>query len=104
MAYLKGKGYVGYGEIVTTAVMAKDFKVSDGSYLFENPLSQPKIKKDKDDPERADWTVGVHWYKTVNKNSGIWKKGLFANQNIVCKLRDKETIEYLRVPFSIEFD
>jgi len=104
LAYLKGQGYVGYGEVVSTAVMAKDFKVIDGSYLFDNSLLQSNIKMSKDIPELADWTVGIKWIKTVSKENALRKKGIFANQNIVCKLRDKETIEFLKEPFSIEVD
>ncbi|MDR6190615.1 hypothetical protein QE372_002930 [Agrobacterium pusense] len=38
--------------------------------------------------ERAEYAVGVDWRKTVEPSQAKWFKGAFANQNIVCKLRD----------------
>jgi hypothetical protein len=104
LAYLKGTGYVGYGEINSTAVMAKDFNLTDASLLFDQELRQPNIKNQKDDPEEADWTIGVKWIKALDRNNALWQPKLFANQNVVCKLRDSGTIEYLKKHFQIELD
>ena len=104
LAYLKGKGYVGYGEVTSTAVMAKDFRISNNSLLFENDLKQPGIKKNSDNPELADWVVGIKWIKVVKREQAVTKPGIFANQNIVCKLRDQSTLEYLSSFFPIAND
>ncbi|MRH41593.1 hypothetical protein GH741_02765 [Aquibacillus halophilus] len=54
-AYLKGQGYVGYGEIISNAVIAKEFILEDATYFFDNHLKQPNIKENKDNPNMADW-------------------------------------------------
>lgn len=104
LAYIKGRGYVGYGEVVSTAVMAKDFKLSDGEQLNNVTLEQDGIFENKDNPELADWTVGIKWFKTFPKEEAIWKTNFFANQNVVCKLRHSFTIEFLKEPFEIQFN
>ena len=104
LAYLKGKGYVGFGEITSAAVMAKDFKLSNKSMLVDNELKQPKIMENKDNPELSDWTVGVRWFKTFDRDNALTKPGIFANQNIVCKLRHQPTIDFLSNYYSLEKD
>jgi hypothetical protein len=104
LAYLKGKGYVGYGEVISTAVMAKDFRVANKTLLFENELRQAGIKENSDKPELSDWTLGIKWIKTVEREKAVTKPGIFANQNIVCKLRNQSTIEFLKGYFPIDND
>lgn len=104
LAYLKGKGYVGFGEVTSTAVMVKDFKLKDSTMLLGNDLKQPNIEENKDDPELADWAVGVKWFNTVDRESALTFSGIFANQNVVCKLRHQPTIDYLTNHFSIKQD
>jgi hypothetical protein len=102
LAYLKGKGYVGYGEVTSNAVMAKDFIGTNKKLLFNSDLKQPGIKENSNDPELADWTVGINWIKTFDRDKAITKPGIFANQNIVCKLRNQSTIEFLKNYFPLE--
>ncbi|PGO81696.1 hypothetical protein CN980_01080 [Bacillus cereus] len=104
LAYLKGNGYVGYGEIVSTAVMVKDFTVSNGQKLSDEILKQPGIFKHNDNPDMSEWLVGVKWFKTFSGEQAIWKTNCFANQNIVCRLRNSFTIEVLKEPFEIGAD
>ena len=100
-AYMKGHGYVGFGKVLQEAVMAKDFKV-DGHPLLDLPLVQPGIKGQADNPELSDWVVGVQWSKVYSREQPKWFPGGFANQNIVCKLRDTRTVEFLRKEFAAE--
>jgi hypothetical protein len=104
LAYLKGKGYVGFGEVTSTAVMAKDFMLSNNTKLIEGNLKQPNIKENSDNPDLADWTVGVKWFKAVGKDKAVTKPGIFANQNVVCKLRHQPTIDFLKGHFTLERD
>lgn len=100
VAYQKQAGYVGYGKVVSTAVMARDFETSQG-LLLDQTLAQPNLAHDSDDPKMAEYVVGVEWAKTVPLSEAKWAEGLFANQNIVCKLRDPKTVEFLKSQFSI---
>tara|TARA_B100000780_G_scaffold276506_1_gene245229 strand:+ start:1324 stop:2361 length:1038 start_codon:yes stop_codon:yes gene_type:complete len=99
-AYQKSMGYVGYGIITQTKIQAKDFEV-DETPLFELPLEEDNIKHDCDDPELAEYVVGVDWKKTFPISEAKKFIGAFANQNIVCKLRDPATLEFLKTTFSV---
>jgi hypothetical protein len=100
-AYQKKAGYVGYGTVTHPAAMARDFEV-DGQLLLDLPLTQPTLAHNKDDPELAEYVVGIDWHKTVPISEAKTFTGAFANQNIVCKLRDPATIEFLKREFEVE--
>ncbi len=93
--YQKGQGYIGYGIVTSTAVMAKDFVTASGEKLGDLQLRQPNILHDADDPEIADYVVGVDWKKTFPISEAKWLDGGFANQNVVCKLRHPATLDFV---------
>jgi hypothetical protein len=97
-AYQKGAGYVGYGTVVAQAAMARDVEI-DGQPLLKLPLVQPQLAHRVDDPELAEHVVRVDWHKTFPISEAKTFTGAFANQNVVCKLRDPATIEFLRRVF-----
>jgi hypothetical protein len=101
LAYLKGKGYVGYGEVTSSAIMVKDFEIADGTKLLEKPLKQPNISENKDNPDMADWAVGINWFKSLPRENAITQSGIFANQNVVCKLKHQPTIDFLTPHYSL---
>ncbi len=101
--YQKGAGYVGYGKVAAPVVMACDFITKSGP-LLEQLLAQPNFAHDHDDSDRAEYAVGVDWIKTVPIAEAIKFDGMFANQNIVCKLREPRTIEVLKDRLSIAID
>jgi len=102
-AYMKGLGYVGYGEVTKEAVPVKDFIAdSTGKPLLELSLQAPCADENKDSPELAEWAVGVKWVKAYSREEAKTFKGAFANQNIVCKLRDPKTLDFLRSEFGAE--
>jgi len=101
-AYMKGLGYVGYGVVIDTACMATDFIVdSDGKTLLERPLTAKDAFDNKDDPDMCEWAVKVDWKKTLPREDAKYFKGIFANQNIVCKLRHQQTVDFLRDQFDL---
>jgi Endonuclease NucS len=101
-AYMKGIGYVGFGTVTQSATMVRDF-VPDGSdkKLLDLPLKQPNLSDHKDDPTLSEWVVGVKWEKTFERDQAKRFQGIFANQNIVCLLRDPSTVDFLRKEFSV---
>lgn len=101
VAYQKKAGYVGYGKVTSPAVMARDFETPEGPILMRQ-LAQSHLGHDRDDPMLAEYLVGVNWISTVPVAEAKWFEGLFANQNIVCKLRDEKTLNFLREKFGIE--
>jgi hypothetical protein len=100
------KGYVGVGIVKETAVRVRDFKVvlDDG---MEKPILEMSPKASKmgefaDDPDMSEYLVRVEWLKTVPLEHAVWEKGMFANQNSACKLRNGFTIERLSELFGLE--
>ncbi|MFC0805454.1 endonuclease NucS domain-containing protein [Ensifer sp. P24N7] len=102
-AYQKQAGYVGYGKVASTAVMARDFETRQGP-LLDQALVQPNLAHDRDDPKRSEYVVGVEWLRTIPLPEAKWAEGLFANQNIVCKLRDPKTVDFLKEQFGVVID
>lgn len=101
-AYIKGSGYTGYGEVVKEATMVKDFFVeSEGKRLLDLPLKTPKASENSDDPQFSEWAVSIRWIDTVPRQEARTFKGVFANQNVVCKLRHEATIDFLEENFCV---
>jgi hypothetical protein len=103
VAYQKGAGYVGYGTVTASSVIVNDFQTPGGP-LLEQSLAQPGMARHGEDPTRAEHVVGVDWIKTVPVAEAKRFDGMFANQNIVCKLRDPKTVEFLKQQFGIVLD
>lgn len=99
--YDKGNGYIGYATVTTEATLARDFQTPHGP-LFDQPLTEPRMKRLDQDIEYAEHVVGVQWHKAVEPHSAKRFKGAFANQNIVCKLRDAATVDFLITEFEVE--
>jgi uridine kinase len=87
-AYVKERGYVGFGEIIKEAVMIKDFIGTEESRL---PVDE--------NAENEEWVVGVKWIKTVPKEQAKTFSGVFANQSVVCKLRHEQTLRFVHKHF-----
>lgn len=84
-------GYVGVG---TTTGIAQpisesslDLSVLKGTYTHANG--------------EDEWVIPVRWDKTVPRDQAVWDKGMFANQNSACRLRNKFTLERLYPTFDI---
>ena len=46
--------------------MAKDFRTKEGVALADMQLRQSAILHDSDDPEKADYLVGIAWRNIVS--------------------------------------
>jgi len=101
--YLKNHGYLGYGEVVKDVVPVTQFTDErSGQNIIELPLKDsPQFSQNLHDPEKLDYLVGVSWINSVPKSEAKKFTGIFANQNIVCKLRDTKTLEFLRNSFQV---
>jgi len=83
--------------------MVKEFIVDGGEKsLLDVSINAPNAGDNRDDPKLSEWAVGVDWKKTFDRNNAKTFKGIFANQNIVCKLRHKNTVDFLRNQFDID--
>ena len=99
--FQRGRGYVGYGVVTSTKVRAAEFETDNGM-LFDQRLKVDGMKERANDPKRAEYAVGVKWYKTFDLKHPKRFKGIFANPSIVCKLYDEETVKYLKHEFDID--
>lgn len=98
--YQVNNGYLGYGQVKSTRVPASEFRLSDGSVLTQ-ALPKPYLIDHADDPERAAYVVGVEWIKTFDRDSAKTFPGIFANQNLVCKIYKQDTADFLVREFGI---
>ena len=55
-----------------------------------------------DNPELSEYIVRVTLEKILSADEAIWEKGMFANQNSACKLRNKFTLEKLTKAFGLD--
>jgi hypothetical protein len=51
---------------------------------------------------KCEYLVGVEWRKTLPLSEAKTFPGVFANQNIVCKLRDSATIDFFKGIFPVD--
>jgi hypothetical protein len=99
------QGYVGVAEVISKATPVGKFEIEykgKKRKLLDLELHAPNITDDMDDPELAEYMVGVRWIKTVDLDDAVKEKGLFGNQNSACKLRNSHTIERLTQIFELE--
>ncbi len=102
---LPGTGYVGVGVVEDEVVPVTEFTVDvDGETvpILEAPLDAKEMDENADDPEKSEYLVGVRWIDTRPQSDAIWETGMFANQNTVCKLRNRFTLDRLAEHFDLE--
>jgi hypothetical protein len=57
---------------------------------------------DVDNLDKCEYLVAIEWRKTLPLSEAKTFPGAFANQNIVCKLRDTATIDFLKRNFPVD--
>jgi hypothetical protein len=104
-AAIPGAGYVGVGEVVAPAVAVRDFEVEvDGQMIpiLNAPLQAVDMADNADDPVLSEYLARVHWLDTRPREEAFWEKGMFANQNVVAKLRQPFTLQRLAEVFKLD--
>lgn len=102
-AYIPGTGYVGVGEVIDPAIGVSEFTVQlNGSDtpILEAPLEAVQMGEDADDVEQSEYLTRVRWIDARPRDDAVWEKGMFANQNVVAKLRQPYTLQRLGETFS----
>lgn len=98
--YQKNRGYLGYGLVTTAKMPAAEFRLSSGD-LLPDVLPSGYVTDYADDPDMASYVVGVDWKRTFDRDEARWFSGIFANQNVVCKIYDQQTADFLREQFGV---
>ena len=100
-AYITQSGYVGYGEVIESAVPARDF-VTEGTLLLEQDLITSGYEVHRDDNlEITDWVVRIEWFKFYKREQGRFFPGAFVHRGTLCKLSQEETLEFLYQEFDV---
>jgi hypothetical protein len=103
--YVPQRGYVGVGAVKGPRQPITEFNVEvEGQQvpLLEVDLTAPQVREYSSDPEKMEYCVPVEWIKTFPIEKAFSVKGLFANQNTVCRLTNKFTIAKLSAFFDLE--
>lgn len=92
--YQKNTGYLGYGVVSSEMQPANEFRLADGRLLIE-AAPRSYFAEFGDDPEKRAYVIGIDWKRTVDRTNAKTFPGIFANQNIACKIYDEKTVEFL---------
>jgi hypothetical protein len=60
------------------------------------------MAEEADNPEQSEYLARIRWLDTREREHTIWEKGMFANQNVVAKLRQPFTWQRLAEVFHSE--
>jgi hypothetical protein len=104
-AYLKGRGFVGIGQIAQKAKPVRDVLIKNKPLLRLN-LECPNLIENSNDPEKSEYVALVNWISTENRNSAKWKSksGIFTSQLIRASLDGQpKTVKYLEQEFAVNF-
>ena len=98
-------GYVDVGRVTEQRKRVTEFEVDTptGRRPVLDVLAQAdEINQRADDPDRADYFVGVQWLDTKSEEEAAQEVGFFGNQNTVCRPRAVKwvhTVERLKTYF-----
>lgn len=104
---LPSTGYVGVGRVLALAARFEYAQVKVGdewATLSDQALAGEYPHRGDPSDDDAEWVVPVEWLATLPATDAYWEKGLFANQNSACKLRQEFTLERLAKRFGIDDD
>jgi len=88
------RGYVGLGEVIGEPQLP-GVAIIDNHPFFDLPIDNHCFQKNRDDLDLANYVLPVRWIKTVPENNALRFPNIFANQNIVCRIYDVATVEFL---------
>jgi hypothetical protein len=100
-------GYVGVGVTLGEARRADQVTVLVDDVwtpLRSLELSGHYALNEDQPDEYAEWVVPVRWLASQSLAEAYWEKGLFANQNSACKLRQAFTIDRVTTHFGLSDD
>lgn len=104
-AVIPQSGYVGVGEVIEPAVGVNVFEVEiDGrrAPILQAPLEAANMGEDAEDAEQSEYLARIRWLDTRPREDAVWEKGMFANQNVVAKLRQPFTLQRLSESFDTD--
>jgi hypothetical protein len=104
---IPGTGFVGVGVVSGPIVRFSEARVAvqgESVPLAAQDLVGTYVQRAPVDDDDDEWVVPVEWARTVSRGDAYWEKGLFANQNSACKLRQEFTLDRLAHHFDVQDD
>lgn len=104
-AHIPQVGYVGAGTVTGEATRFDDDVVVVDGHQQKLPTLVPADRYHHtaaDDDETAEYVVPVAWISTRPREKAVRQKGMFANQNSACKLRNRFTLDILYSAFGLD--
>lgn len=106
--HIPKSGYVAVGTVLAPATRIDEAQVKvDGEWvrLKDQELRAPYRHSPEgayESDDDAEYVVPVEWTIAVPKAEAYWVKGMFANQNTACKLRQEFTLARLAEHFRLD--
>mgnify|MGYP001356419167 CR=1 FL=1 len=104
-AHIPKVGYVGVGEVTGVRTRIAEATVEwegEENLLLDLPWQAPDPGRNSDDEKLSEYVVNIEWSETRDRENPIWDAGMFANQNTVCRLRNRFTLDKLCEAFGVE--
>jgi hypothetical protein len=98
--YQKQAGYLGHGTVIGPAAPAHLLHMGNGRPLTE-VIGVPDLNSRRDQ-EKWEFALPVKWKETRSLAEAVTFPNVFANQNVVCKLRDEMTLQKLMGAFGLD--
>jgi hypothetical protein len=105
--HLAKAGYVAVGRDAREAKRFDEAEVLvDGAWvrLADQELHAHYRHVDDVQDDNAEYVVPVRWIASLDQRDAYWEKGMFANQNSACKLRQQFTLDRLVTRFNLAGD
>jgi hypothetical protein len=103
--HVPGRGYVGVGKVTDQVKTIQEFTVQANgaeTNILDAQVKGKYLTQFADDPELAEYFVPITWESTVSADKAFWKAGMYANPNIVTKLRNQTTLALLKEQFGLK--
>jgi len=103
-AYLKKRGFVGIGRIVTRAQMIRDVRIG-GKRLLDMQLRCKQMAENSDNAELSEYVCSVEWLKSVPRQGAQWRSDpkLYTTTHVRASLDGQpDTISFLETQFGVQ--
>lgn len=105
-ACIPGVGYVGVGIVTEEARPFEEAVFDVGGQPVA--LAEQSLRAEyqhlplPNGEDHREYVVPVRWERTRSRSDAYWVKGMFANQNSACKLRNRFTLDQLATAFELD--
>jgi len=104
-AYLKGKGFVGIGQLTSKAKPIREVRIQ-GKPLLNHSLRCSNMADNANSDDLCEYVATVNWLRTIDRKQAKaqWKpkSGIYTTQHVRASLdRQPKTIEFLQEAFKV---